>query len=80
MKKDALKFNDDNKDKPYCKGRMFVGSGRGGAHWETCDRRDRCLKYKEWVSAGKPLCNHEEHVPVELVSVSVFRQCFLYNL
>lgn len=80
MKKDALKFNEDNKDKPYCKGRIFVGSGRGGAHWETCNRRDKCLKYKEWVSVGKPLCNHEEHVPVELVSVSIFRQCFLYNL
>lgn len=79
MKNKALKFNEDNKDKPYCKGEMYVASGRGGAHRETCARRDKCFKYKQWILDNRP-CNHEEHVPTELVSVSVFRQCILYNL
>lgn len=80
MNKDALKFNEDNKDKPYCQGRVYVGNGRGGAHWETCKSRDKCKKHQEWKAAGKPITNHEEHVNIHSCAVCVFRLCFLYNV
>lgn len=80
MKEDALKFNEDNKDKPHCQGRVYVGSGRGGAHWETCKQRKKCKKYKNWIEAGMPLINYKEHVNIHLCSVRVFRLCFLYNV
>lgn len=80
MKKDALKFNEDNKDKPYCQGCVYVGNGRGGNHWETCKSRDKCPKYASWLSAGKPITNHDEHVRIHDCSIRIFRLCFLYNL
>lgn len=80
MKKVAIKFNEDNKDKPYCQGWVYVGTGRKGAHEEICKHRDGCLKYKEWVSSGKPITNSDEHVAIHYYPVSVFRLCFLYNL
>lgn len=80
MKDDALKFNEDNKDKPYCKGWVYVGCGRGGAHEEICKNRDSCSKYKEWLSDGKPINEHDTHVPIHMCSVSIFRKCFLCKL
>lgn len=80
MKDDALKFNEDNKDKPYCKGWVYVGCGRGGAHEEICKHRDSCSKYKEWLSAGEPINESYTHVPIHMCSVSIFRKCFLHNL
>lgn len=80
IKKNALKFNEDNKDKPYCQGWIYIGSGRGGVHEEICANRDKCSKYKEWLSAGKPITNHDEHVAIHICSARLFRKCFLYNV
>lgn len=80
MKEDALKFNEDNKDKPYCRGTTYVGNGRGGAHWEDCSSREECLKYKEWIKAGKPITNPNEHVDIYSCSVKIFRSCFLFKI
>lgn len=80
MKKDALKFNEDNKDKPYCRGTTYVGSGRSGAHWENCTSKDICPKYKEWIKAGKPNLNYDEHVDIYSCSVKIFRLCFLFKI
>lgn len=81
MNKEALKFNEDNKDKPYCKGRVYVGNGRGGAHWEDCKSKHKCSKHDAWIKAGKSiLLLHDEQVNIHCCSVKVFRQCFLYNI
>jgi len=80
MNNEALKFNESNKDKPYCQGCVYVGNGRAGAHWEDCNSRDKCPKYSAWIEAGKPITNHDEHVGIHYCSVGVFRKCFLYNL
>ena len=45
MKRDTLKFNEDNKDKPYCTS-SFFSCGKYGIRREICKNRDSCSKYK----------------------------------
>lgn len=80
MTDEALKFNESNKDKPYCQGQTYIGCGRGGSHWEHCESKERCPKYADWKKDGKPITNSDEHVGVHYCPVKIFRLCFLCDI
>ena len=80
MTDESKRWHESNKDKPQCKGKTYVGCGRGGAHYEDCKRREECPKYQEWIANGRDLINYDQHVELYRCSVGIFRKCLLNKL
>lgn len=80
MTDEVKEWHEANKDKPQCSGHTYVGTGRGGAHWEDCTEKHNCPKYKCWIVTGRKVSNVDEQVNIHSMSLKMFRLCLLNHL